>query len=1562
MPGLVDQEAGAAAAGDAEGGTVNGAWEETEMRDMKPPAADRSAPSSSAGPSSAHKSRESRPPASSPSAAPAAAAPAAAMPLSTSRDEFLHADAIEYGRKGGCFVSTGRALAFVFAAVLFAALVGVLVYYFGVATRKQAPVAQAATNGTARPGGGEAPPSGGAGGGGEGEGGPQKPPPASERLSPRVRPHLYELHLKPYLGEGTNFTFIGHVAITISVDEGTSADTVVFHSKQLNISAEEVAITVDNTNTTASPAAGGGNSTTTTTSSSGGRPTVVSQRADPAQETYSLSVSPPLQPGARYVLEIPFRGVLRDSLTGFYRTSYREDGRTKWMALTQFEATDARAAFPCFDEPGMKARFQISIAHSTNYTAVSNMPIVRSEQLHGEPGWVVDHFGITPPMSTYLVAFIVSEMVFETVNDSVPVMTTPKRGPAPTVTNTAAPTIPPAVTSSSSATPRGKSLSTGFSTDTGVVDTRGTNETSVTTIESSPADTGPSSRYTTVGNATSHELSDATSGTHSSEVTSSASAEHSSNTAESSPLFNASHTASTRTGTSGTTIGTPAQSSGSGNTSTVEMAPTSSSTILGTRTLNGSTATPVGTPTSIGSTSAPTRISSANVSTSASTGIPSLIGSTSVPTAIPSLNRSTGAPTGSPVSNGNTGTLASYTSSGTVSHSGSAHTVPVDVDTSLASRTESMATSSSIPVISSSSAPGNSAETTFEVTDSEAGGSSVSVVNVTAGAHGPAVTTAPSRGASHAMTTTVETVVPTGAITALPLTGGSVSASHSSRGNRYATAVFIPSTSQVANGRSGSSFPGNAGTSAGFAVAQANALFPTPGRRKKREAPSTNASANSTAVPLQIRMIVRPHLRKQAHYALSVTRKILNFYADYFGIAYPLPKMDFAAIPDFQYGGMENWGLVTYWETQVLIGPETTTDSLEKAATTVVHELGHQWFGNLVTPTWWTDIWLNEGFATYLEYLGTDFIEPTWEMIDKFVNDMHDVMSVDSMQSTHPVSNAVGSAAQILQAFDEISYTKGACLIRMLNHSLTEPMFRKGMVIYIDKWKYSNAKQDDLWWSMEEAVRNSSLHEHALPQNATVKQVMDSWTLQPGFPVVTAIRNYVNGSVTINQTRFTTDGRPVTNSSLQAWYIPVSFATQDDVRSGNVSTKPRIWLGVEEGKRSTNILGVLPPGAPGTAKWLLLNLQQTGYYRVNYDTTNWELLVRQLATAPLQLPASTRAQLISDSLSLARAGALPYGIALNLTRYLRDSRAEVSLVPWQAFLDGTLHLEAGLSLTPTYVPLKRYMLSVLMPLLERLKLDPQPTDSLPTKQLRARVLSRALRLEARNVTDWAERLFTRWMAAPTNYTIPVDLRPTVYCAAVMEGGDAEFNFAMAQFRKTTDPAQQRVLLSGLMCSRQPSLIAMLLNAPLEGKIMRVQDALTIWRAVPRNPVARAIAFDYVREHWTNLTKRFSDTDFPIKDMLEGATAGLSTQVQLDDLKAFRESHRGQFAYTSAAIERAIESLQEVVSWTQRFHKDIANWLDSPAAAVPHHMYRAMTPAARPSIPVVSSTRASPVAV
>ncbi|MDO8493330.1 MAG: M1 family metallopeptidase, partial [bacterium] len=253
-----------------------------------------------------------------------------------------------------------------------------------------------------------------------------------------------------------------------------------------------------------------------------------------------------------------------------------------------------------------------------------------------------------------------------------------------------------------------------------------------------------------------------------------------------------------------------------------------------------------------------------------------------------------------------------------------------------------------------------------------------------------------------------------------------------------------------------------------------------------------------------VRVFVTLGKKAQAQFALDTTAKMLSYYNDYFGIPYPMPLLDVIAVPDFAAGAMENWGAITYRETAILVDPEHSAASAkQRVALVIAHELAHQWFGNLVTMEWWTHLWLNEGFASWIEYLAVHHLFPEWDIWTQFVySDLNRALELDSLKNTHPVEVAVNHPSEIREIFDAISYSKGASIIRMLADYIGENDFRKGLNIYLTKYKYGNATTEHLWDSFDEAIAVGGE-----TSGKQVRKLMQKWTKTPGYPIVSVTRD-----------------------------------------------------------------------------------------------------------------------------------------------------------------------------------------------------------------------------------------------------------------------------------------------------------------------------------------------------------------------------------------------------------------------------------------------------------------------
>ncbi|GFR83304.1 aminopeptidase N [Elysia marginata] len=391
---------------------------------------------------------------------------------------------------------------------------------------------------------------------------------------------------------------------------------------------------------------------------------------------------------------------------------------------------------------------------------------------------------------------------------------------------------------------------------------------------------------------------------------------------------------------------------------------------------------------------------------------------------------------------------------------------------------------------------------------------------------------------------------------------------------------------------------------------------------------------NYTSNGVLYRAWATPETVNQAEYSLHVGVEVLTHFEDFFDIPYPLKKQDMIAIPDFAAGAMENWGLITYRETAMLYEPGVSNEAnKERIAIVVSHELAHQWFGDLVSPAWWDDLWLNEGFATFVEYLGVDYVHPDWNIFEIFAkSEIQRAFYFDGLISSHPLYVPVNHPDEINEIFDAISYAKGASIIRMMRHFLGRQTFKKGLTNYLNGTAYGAAHHTDLWRALtKQAHADGKTH-------IDVGEIMDTWTLQMNYPVVTVTRDFQNlNQIHVRQERFLIDPNAEDPGRFQSpynykWTVPLTLTSS---KSKNFDPKDEDvhWMYKEETQTTLTLADDVLPNRDG---WILANVNQFGYYRVNYQLGNWDALVKQLVDDHKVIPAINRAQIIDDAWNLAK--------------------------------------------------------------------------------------------------------------------------------------------------------------------------------------------------------------------------------------------------------------------------------------------------------------------------------------
>ncbi|XP_034296605.1 endoplasmic reticulum aminopeptidase 1 [Pantherophis guttatus] len=669
---------------------------------------------------------------------------------------------------------------------------------------------------------------------------------------------------------------------------------------------------------------------------------------------------------------------------------------------------------------------------------------------------------------------------------------------------------------------------------------------------------------------------------------------------------------------------------------------------------------------------------------------------------------------------------------------------------------------------------------------------------------------------------------------------------------------------------------------------------------------------------IKVSVYAVPHKIKQAEYALDAAVKLLDFFEGYFGIAYPLPKQDLAAIPDFQSGAMENWGLTTYRESALLYDSEKSSVSSKLGITmTVAHELAHQWFGNLVTMEWWNDLWLNEGFAKFMEFVSVSKTHPELKVEDHFLNKYFNAMEVDALNSSHPISTPVENPAQILEMFDDVSYDKGACILNMLQDYLSPEIFQAGLVKYLLRFSYQNTKNKDLWDSLSDVcpdadgsqngvcIRNK---ERVLNSHWTkavlhdVQAVMNTWTLQKGFPLVTVTIKGKN--VHLQQEHYSK--KPTFSSTAGSlWHIPLTYLTNkcNDVQRFLLTTK-------------TNAI-VLPE----EVDWIKFNVGMNGYYIVHYGDHGWDSLIRLLKDNHEKISSNDRASLINNVFQLVSAGKLSIEKALDLTLYLKHE-SEITpvyqglneLVPLYKLLEKT-------NINDTEQQLKAYIVNLFKNMIDKQSWDDEGTVS--EQILRTSLLTFACVRKYKPCVDKAQEYFTKWKDSDGTLKLPNNIKMAVYAVGIQTDENWDFLFSKYQLPEfDTEKNQIEVVLC---LSQNKEKLQWLMDQALQGDIIKTQELPSIVISVGRNPYGYQLAWKFLKQNWQKLVKKFDLGSHSLAHMITGITNHYSTKEQLAEVKNYFSSMDKKTSELRA-VQQAIETIEENIQWMDKNLEKIKTWL------------------------------------
>ena len=616
---------------------------------------------------------------------------------------------------------------------------------------------------------------------------------------------------------------------------------------------------------------------------------------------------------------------------------------------------------------------------------------------------------------------------------------------------------------------------------------------------------------------------------------------------------------------------------------------------------------------------------------------------------------------------------------------------------------------------------------------------------------------------------------------------------------------------------------------------------------------------------IKIRIVTTKGNKNKGKLSLDFTKKFLGEYEKYFGIKYPLPKLDMIAIPDFAAGAMENWGAITFREAILLYDAKTSsTRTKQYIAEVISHELAHQWFGNLVTMKWWNDLWLNESFATFMATKIVNKFYPEWDLWDQFLGDaMLEAMSLDALKNSHPINVDVKHPAQIREIFDAISYDKGGNVLRMLENYVGIENFRKGLKYYLTQHKYSNAEGQDLWKSIGRVAHKP------------VDAMMKTWIDQVGYPVVDVKRN--NSKVSLTQRRFLSDG---SKSSKNRWSIPIH---------------------IEEGNHESSILMKSQKSVVSLKNIdsnFIVNSGRYGFYRVQYDDNslaNLSLLIDEKI-----LNHVDRWSLQNDLFSQCVSGTKQIQEYLDFTTSYHDEDNYITL---HNLAQNLYHLYKLTRKEKFSDEIRTYTAQFLGTIFDRLGWDSQKNEKHTDALLRSFVITALGKLGDKEILNEARKRFNKFLK--NKNSLAADLQEPVFVLVAWQGNEKTYNKLLSLYKKSTLQEEKIRFLMAMCNFKQKNLLLKTLALSLTPEV-RSQNIRVPIMGISTNIYGSDILWPWLKNNWKKLVGRFGVGN-PLANRIVASIGGVIDDKQEKDVRKFFK--RMPLPGTERVIEQTLERVR-----------------------------------------------------
>ncbi|XP_015186361.1 PREDICTED: aminopeptidase N-like isoform X2 [Polistes dominula] len=641
-------------------------------------------------------------------------------------------------------------------------------------------------------------------------------------------------------------------------------------------------------------------------------------------------------------------------------------------------------------------------------------------------------------------------------------------------------------------------------------------------------------------------------------------------------------------------------------------------------------------------------------------------------------------------------------------------------------------------------------------------------------------------------------------------------------------------------------------------------------------------------------------------YMLDKFEPIIIGLTDILTVPYWLPKLDLICLPWKIVESSGNPGLISMKKSLFYTNDQSPLVTKTKALKTLISLLGEQWLGGMVNVKSWTNEWLLKGSLLYFQHLLIDKIDSSLEFAHSFVADIETkAMEFDGYSSSRPFTITINPPRMI--SMNERNM-RGACLIRMLHGAINnDTAFRIVYENILTKCQNGSIDVAEVWNFMNEETRN-------FPSKLSVTNMIDNWISQGGYPVVTVTRNYKEKSATVSQRKFTYD-EPTKDKNTDLWDIPLTYLSVND----DWSNPKKMWLLQNDKEQIIRNISTIN-NKQNQIDWILVNVNKTGYYRVNYDEKNWQHLSMSLEKNPEDFPTDTRASLVDDVFALAAVGFSKYETAFGFIKYMQMK--ERHYATWNVLTRHVFKLNNILYESSVLIDFQEFMQKFITPLYNEVGNDISEGSPLTLVAIKLACIS-----EYFKCIDWAKQSFIQLKTNPNfKHTIPMYIRRTLYCTIAKHGGLEEWNYIYQKARSSMKAEEKYNLLSSFGCFQIPGILQSIIDEIIQDDIYNNDEICMILKSFSTNPTASRITYKFITNNWKNITDRYYDNYKVMKSFILAMQNGVTNEQDFMDLHTFWEDNYESIKtikYAAALVEaKSIFA----ISLINNYSDDIRKWL------------------------------------